>query len=105
MSKYLSPTGTTIYAGGTKATCTATINTATQTVTAVTLTGKGQGYTGVPICAVSGGGGTGAKCMAVITPTTGAAAYQPSFGATPGWDQATGLGSVNANNLVNNTAW
>jgi subtilase family serine protease len=105
LSKYLSPTGTTIYAGGTKATCTATINTTTKKVTAVTLTNKGQGYTGVPLCTISGGGGTGAKCMAVITPTTGAAAYQPSFGATPGWDMATGLGSVNANNLVNNTAW
>ena len=32
-------------------------------------------------------------------------AYQPSFGATPGWDMATGLGSVNAYNLVTNTAW
>jgi hypothetical protein len=43
--------------------------------------------------------------MSVITPTTAAAAYQPSFGATPGWDLATGLGSVNGLNLVNNTAW
>jgi subtilase family serine protease len=102
---YKSPTGTTIYAGGTTATCTATINTSTKKVTAVTLTNKGQGYDNVPICKISGGGGTGAKCMAVITPTTGAAAYQPTFGATPGWDLATGLGSVNANNLVLNSAW
>jgi subtilase family serine protease len=104
-SAYKSPTGTTIYAGGTTATCTATINVSTKKVTAVTLTAKGQGYTGVPIVKLSGGGGTGAKVVAVITPTTGAAAYQPSFGATPGWDLATGLGSVNATNLVNNTAW
>ena len=104
-SKYLSPTGTVIYAGGTQATCTATINTTTQVVTAVTLTGKGQGYTGVPTCTISGGGGKGAKCYVVITPTTGAAAYQPSFGATPGWDMATGIGSVNAYNLVFDTAW
>jgi subtilase family serine protease len=104
-SAYHSPTGTSIYAGGTTATCTATINTTTKVVTAVTLKTKGQGYTGVPICTLSGGGGTGAKCMAVISPTTGAAAYQPSFGATPGWDMATGLGSVNAFNLVNDTAW
>jgi hypothetical protein len=104
-SAYHSPTGSTIYAGGTTATCTATINTTTKVVTAVTLKTKGQGYTGVPICTISGGGGTGATCMAVISPTTAATAYQPSFGATPGWDMATGLGSVNAFNLVNDTAW
>jgi subtilase family serine protease len=104
-SKYLSPTGGTIYAGGTQATCTATLNTTTHVVTAVKLTNAGQGYTGVPICTISGGGGKNAACMAVIKPTVGAPGYQPSFGATPGWDMATGLGSVNANNLVLNAAW
>jgi Pro-kumamolisin, activation domain len=104
-SKYLSPTGTTIYGGGTQATCTATINTTTKVVTAVKLTNAGQGYTGVPNCTISGGGGTGAKCFAVITPTKAAPAYQPAFGATPGWDMATGIGSVNAYNLVENKAW
>jgi len=104
-SKYLSPAGTSIYPGGVRATCTATINTTTKKVTAVTLTNKGQGYTGVPTCTLSGGGGTGATCTAVITPTIGAAAYQPSFGATPGWDMATGIGTVNAYNLVLDSAW
>jgi hypothetical protein len=104
-SKYLSPTGVTIYAGGARATCTATINATTGKVTAVTLTNKGQGYTGVPKCTISGGGGTGATCTAVITRGTAPGAYQPSFGATPGWDMATGIGSVNANNLVLDTAW
>jgi Pro-kumamolisin, activation domain len=105
-SAYHSPTGTTLYAGGTTATCTATINTTTKVVTAVTLKTKGQGYTGVPTCTISGGGGTGATCMAVISPTAvDATAYQPAFGATPGWDMATGIGSVNATNLVNDTAW
>ncbi len=104
-SKYLSPTSATIYAGGTQATCTAKISTTTHKVTAVALTSGGKGYTGVPICTITGGGGAGAKCMAVITPTTGAPAYQPSFGATPGWDLATGIGSVNAYNLVFETAW
>ena len=104
-AKYLSPAGTTIYSGGTQATCTATINTTTQAVTALTLKSGGGGYTGVPICTITGGGGTGATCMPVISPTTGAAKYQPSFGATPGWDMATGIGSVNAYNLVQNTAW
>jgi subtilase family serine protease len=104
-SAYHSPKGATLYAGGTTATCTATINTTTKVVSAVTLKTKGQGYTGVPICTISGGGGKGATCMAVISPTTAATAFQPSFGATPGWDMATGLGSVNAFNLVNDTAW
>jgi hypothetical protein len=104
-SKYLSPTGSVIYAGGTRATCTATINTTTHAVSALKLTNAGKGYTGVPICTLSGGGGTGATCMAVITPTVGAAGYQPSFGATPGWDMATGIGSVNAYNLAFDTAW
>ncbi len=105
LAKYLSPTGTTIYGGGTQAKCTATINTTTKVVTAVTLTNKGQGYTGVPTCTLSGGGGKSAKCYVVIKPTTATSAYQPSFGATPGWDMATGLGSVNAYNLVFDTAW
>lgn len=104
-SAYKSPTGTTIYAGGSIATCTATVNTTTKKVTAVTLKTKGGGYTAVPICTISGGGGKGAICTAVISPTTAPAAYQPSFGANPGWDLATGLGSVNGANLVNNTAW
>ena len=105
LSKYLSPTGGTIYAGGTQATCTATISTSTHKVTAVTLKAGSAGYTGVPVCTISGGGGTGATCMAVITPTTAAPKYQPAFGATPGWDMATGIGSVNAYNLVENKAW
>jgi len=31
--------------------------------------------------------------------------YAPAFSAHTGWDFATGIGSVNAANLVNNTAW
>jgi hypothetical protein len=104
-SQYLSPTGATIYAGGTQATCTAKINTATHVVSGLTLTNAGKGYTGTPACTLSGGGGTGASCKAVISATTAPAASQPAFGATPGWDMATGIGSVNANNLVQNTAW
>jgi subtilase family serine protease len=104
-SKYTSPTGTTIWAGGTQAKCTATINATTKVVSAVTLTTAGSGYTGVPKCTITGGGGKNATCSAVITQTTGANSYQPAFGATPGWDMATGLGSVNAYNLVFNTAW
>lgn len=103
-SEYLTPTGSILYSGGQKAECTAEIDAATGTVTSLTLTKSGAGYTGVPICTISGGGGTGAKCMAVISPTIGAP-YEPAFGATPGWDMATGLGSVNAYNLVFSSAW
>jgi subtilase family serine protease len=104
---YYSPTGGIIYDGGVQAQCTATIDTKKGTVTSVTLNSNygGQGYTGVPLCSLSGGGGTGAKCTAVITPTTGAPSYQPAFGATAGWDAATGLGSVNAYNLVFSSSW
>ena len=105
LSPYYSPTGATIYAGGTQATCSVTIDKTTKTVSSVTLTDHGEGYTGVPICTISGGGGSGATCYAVIDPTKRAAAYQPAFGATPGWDMATGLGSVNAYNLVFDNAW
>ena len=102
-SKYTSPTGTTIFAGGVQAKCTATISGGA--VTAVKLSAAGSGYTGVPTCTISGGSGTGATCAAIITPTKAANSYQPAFGAAPGWDMATGLGSVNGYNLVMNTAW
>jgi hypothetical protein len=100
---YLSPEDVPIYNGGARATCTATVTSGA--VTGVTVTFAGKGYTGNPICALSGGGGKGAKCQAIITPTVAANSYQPAYGATPGWDFATGLGSVNAYNLVNNTSW
>ncbi|HVN10024.1 MAG TPA: protease pro-enzyme activation domain-containing protein, partial [Patescibacteria group bacterium] len=34
--------------------------------------------------------------------STSSSLYQPSYGATSGWDFATGIGTVNAANLVNN---
>lgn len=60
-SEYLSPSGGVIYAGGTRATCTATIDATPPVVSGLTLTDAGEGYTGVPICTLSGGGGTGAS--------------------------------------------
>jgi hypothetical protein len=105
LSPYLSPKGATIYAGGKQATCKAVISASTKKVTAVKLTSAGVGYTGVPLCTLSGGGGSGASCYVVIKPTTPTKSYQPSFGATPGWDMATGIGSVNAYNLVESKAW
>jgi hypothetical protein len=104
-SRYLSPKATVIYGGGAQATCAATINPKTHVVSAVRLTNAGRGYADVPLCTISGGGGKNATCYVVIKPTVSAPAYQPAFGATPGWDMATGIGSVNAFNLVENKAW
>ena len=103
LSTYKEPNGTTLYSGGTQATCTATRT--GSSITAVTLGTAGVGYTGNLICTISGGGGSGATCTATVSVTTTSPSYQPAFGATPGWDFATGIGSVNAYNLVFSSAW
>jgi subtilase family serine protease len=105
LTAYLSPTGGTIYAGGTQATCTAAISATSKTVTGITLVNAGAGYQGNPVCTLSGGGGSGATCRGQITDTTAPGSYQPAFGATPGWDFATGIGTVNAYNLVYSPYW
>jgi hypothetical protein len=73
-------------------------------VSGITVTAAGAGYAPDSMCTLTGGGGSGAVCVA-NNYSTAPASYQPAFGATPGWDFATGLGSVNAYNLVHNTAW
>jgi subtilase family serine protease len=103
LNKYVSPSGGTLWGGGTQATCTAVLS--GSTVGSVTLNNGGQGYAGGSGCTLSGGGGSGATCVPVISATTLAPAYQPAYGATPGWDFASGIGSVNAYNLVMNTNW
>jgi hypothetical protein len=80
------------YGGG--ATCTVTV---TQGI-AVSLTSPGSGFTGLPACVLSGGGGTDGTCAALATNSS--EAYEPAFVATPGWDFTTGIGTVNAANLV-----
>jgi subtilase family serine protease len=88
------------YAGGVQATCTASV--AGGKVTALTLNNAGAGYAPNPICTLTGGGGTGATCsVSGITATS----YQPAFPTTPGWDFATGIGTINAYNLVYSTVW
>jgi pro-kumamolisin-like protein len=104
LNKYLSPTGTVLWAGGTQATCTATINGGGH-VSAITINNGGQGYAGGASCTLTGGGGTGATCSVSPVMGTIATAYQPAYGATPGWDFSTGIGSVNAYNLVFSSAW
>ncbi len=105
LNKYSSPSGGTLWAGGTQATCTATINAGTHVVNAINITAGGTGYAGGASCTLSGGGGTGATCSVSPVMGTIAGAYQPAYGATPGWDFATGIGSVNAYNLVFSSAW
>ena len=98
------PDRRTIYAGGTQAgTCTAHITGGS--VTSITFTASGAGYAGGSGCTLSGGGGSGATCAAEVSITTAPTVYAPAFYATPGWDFATGIGTVNAYNLVFNTAW
>ncbi len=82
------------------ATCSATVSGGS--VTALTLTNPSAGYAPNPICTLTGGGGSGAAC--VVSGVTDAA-YQPAFPATPGWDFATGIGTINAYNLVFSTVW
>jgi len=103
LNTYLNPSGGTLWGGGTQATCTAVLS--GSTVGSITLNNAGQGYNDGGGCTLSGGGGSGATCVPIISATTLAPAYQPAYGATPGWDFATGIGSVNAYNLVMNTAW
>jgi len=105
LNKYLNPAGGTIWGGGIQATCTATRTGTAVTGVTITATALGQGYAGGTSCTISGGGGSGATCSASPTVGTAAPAYQPAYGATPGWDFATGIGSVNAYNLVFNSAW
>jgi subtilase family serine protease len=94
------PTAYNGYTGGVQATCTAAV--AAGAVTGVTLTNAGVGYAPNPVCTLTGGGGTGAACS--VSGVTNAA-YQPSFPATSGWDFPTGIGTVNAYNLVFSTVW
>jgi len=103
LNQYLSPTNTVIWAGGTQATCTA-VRSGT-TVGSITLVNTGQGYAGGTSCTITGGGGSGATCVASATVATLAPTYQPAYGATPGWDFATGLGTVNAYNLALAPQW
>jgi hypothetical protein len=74
-------------------------------VSNITVTAGGAGYQSNAPCTLTGGGGTGAICVAGQAYGTPPATYQPAFGATVGWDFATGIGSINATNLALNSAW
>ncbi len=75
-------------------------------VSGITITTAGTGYQpNTPITLTSGVGGTGAMAVANTSVGTASQSYQPAYGAAPGYDMATGLGSVNAYNLVNASPW
>jgi len=93
------PTSTLSGGGGSGATCTAAISGGG--VSSITLTNPGSGYVAPPECTLSGGGGSGATCGAFLGATT----FQPAYPAGTGWDFATGIGSVNAYNLVTSSFW
>jgi hypothetical protein len=74
-------------------------------VSGITIGTAGSGYQPETPVTLTGGGGTGAVAVANTSAGTAAQSYQPSYGAAPGWDMATGLGTPNANALVNSCAW
>ena len=74
-------------------------------VSGITIGTAGSGYQPETPITLTGGGGNGAVAVANTTPATAAQSYQPSWGAAPGYDLATGLGTPNAYNLVNASVW
>jgi len=74
-------------------------------VSGISIGTAGSGYQPETPITLTGGGGTGAIAIANTTPGTGAQSYQPAYGAAPGYDLATGLGTPNAYNLVYSSVW
>ncbi len=74
-------------------------------VNAVTIAAGSSGYAPQTPITFSGGGGSGAFAVANTTTGTAATTYQPAYPAAPGYDLTTGLGSPNANSLVNTCNW
>jgi hypothetical protein len=73
-------------------------------VSGITISTDGSGYQPqTPITLT--GAGSGAVAVANTSIGTAAQSYQPTYGAAPGYDLATGLGSPNANALVNASIW
>ncbi len=74
-------------------------------VSGITITNGGVGYQPETPVTLAGGGGSGAIAVANTSPGTASSSYQPSYGAAPGYDLATGLGTVNGVYLANNCQW
>jgi hypothetical protein len=74
-------------------------------VSSITIANGGSGYQPEAPVTLTGGGGSGAIAVANTTPGTAASTYQPAWGANPGYDLATGLGTPNAYNFVYASVW
>ena len=75
-------------------------------VSAITIGTAGSGYQpDTPITLTPTNGGSGAVAVANTTPATPSQSYQPAYGAAPGYDLATGLGTPNAYNFVMSSVW
>ncbi len=74
-------------------------------VSGIAITSAGSGYQPETPITLTGGGGSGAIAVANTSIGTAAQSYQPAWGAAPGYDLATGLGTPNAYNLVCSSAW
>ncbi len=73
-------------------------------VSSITIGTAGTGYgPNTPITLT--GAGSGAVATANTSPGTAAQSYQPTYGAAPGYDLATGLGTPNAISLVGACQW
>jgi hypothetical protein len=74
-------------------------------VSGITIGTAGSGYAPETPITLTSGVGSGAIAVANTTPTTAPTTYQPAYGAAPGYDLATGLGSPNATSLVSSCLW
>ena len=75
-------------------------------VSAITITANGSGYAPqTPITFTPTSGGSGAIAVADTNYGTTGTTYQPAYGAAPGWDMATGLGTPNGLNFVCSSVW
>jgi hypothetical protein len=76
-------------------------------VSGITIGTAGVGYGPNAAMTISGGpsGATGAVAVANTSFTTIPTAFGPAYGAANGYDLASGLGSVNACNLVYSSVW
>ena len=74
-------------------------------VNAISITAGGSGYQPETPVTLTGGGGSGAIAVANTSIGTAPTTYQPAYGAAPGYDLATGLGTPNAAYLAGQCTW